>query len=1075
MRATPPQRLAPSSSNSVESSPQVTDARRALSDVRLKSASVASSDDEDLPSLDGPRKRLVRGKRTPDAESAVEVIAISSSPAGPTSSSQGDAMARLRAVAPGSSDEQLRFVLNDEGGNVTKAVQRLKTEAELLGDYKANASGNRSAPSGSATNGATKASSSRAPAGGVPPSPVTGPSAVKGNKKSAIYAKRGTYDQEGRMKLCPICKKNSINAGYRHCSRECALRDPQAKARATAPAPPPKPAPAAKRKRTDESDSEGSVVMDPKGKGKQTKYSDDSSDEEEEDSGDEDLERRQAAGVVWFNQASPDELIELTSCTPAQAQTIVSVRPFEDHADFRTKINRRKGIGYKVFETYMSVMEGYSSLDDLLVECEELGRGVSRVVSKWAGAESLSAVPSKAPSAVPSRSGSPLPTEVKPSADDAGIHLTQVKVDDDDNPSKEDPDLKGYIRSQPSMISPGVQLKDYQLLGVNWLNLLWARRMSCILADEMGLGKTIQVIALLAHIKEAHPDARYRHLIVVPPSTLENWVREFDRFAPELNVQTYYGTQNERAELRHDLTDAPFDVLVTTYNFAGGNEHDRKFFKRMSWETCVFDEGHMLKNFQSQRYEHLMKITAPWRLLLTGTPLQNNLQELVSLLNFIMPDLFIKHEGSLRAIFKTKADTHQSFLSRDRVTRAKKMMTPFVLRRRKDQVLKDLPKKTERIEWCEMTTMQRTIYREALQRSRKTVQVLGDESQSAPEVKTKGKAKGRSKLGAMSGDTSSNVLMDLRKAASHPMLFRRLFDDAKIQVMARHCLREPEFCESNYNYVVEDMEVMTDAELQYFCKKYKSVNKHALDDDCYLAAGKISKLMALLEQYKAENKRVLIFSQFTQILDILQAIFKTKDIKYLVLTGSTAVDERQGLVDEFNEDEGISVFLLSTKAGGMGINLTAACVVVIFDQDFNPHNDKQACDRAYRIGQKRNVDIIKLITKGTIEEDMYRIGNTKLMLDDAVAGNGDDESESKTEKLMKSSLLSALRKQFEKEEEDGVEVTESSANPAANGKAASNPTAPDIVIVDSDIEMADGETKNENGRLEAAKSAAIVA
>lgn len=178
----------------------MTDARRALSDVRLKSASVASSDDEDLPPLDGPRKRLVRGKRTPDPE----VIAISSSPAGPTSSTQGDAMARLRAVAPGSSDEQLRFVLNDEGGDVTKAVQRLKTEAELLGDYKANASGNRSAPSGSATNGASKASSSRAPAGGVPPSPVTGPAAVKGNKKSAIYAKRGTYDQEGRMKLCPV-------------------------------------------------------------------------------------------------------------------------------------------------------------------------------------------------------------------------------------------------------------------------------------------------------------------------------------------------------------------------------------------------------------------------------------------------------------------------------------------------------------------------------------------------------------------------------------------------------------------------------------------------------------------------------------------------------------------------------------------------------------------------------------------------------------------------------------------------------------------------------------------------------
>lgn len=1083
MRATPPQKLAPSSSNSVESSPQVADARQALSSVRLKSASVASSDDEDLPSLDGPRKRLVRGKRTPDAESAAEVIAISSSPP-PTPSSQGDVMTRLRAAAPGSSDEQLRFVLNDEGGNVAKAVQRLKTEAELLGDYKANVSNGRSAPSGSATNGAALASSSRAPAGGVPSSPVTGPPAIRGNKKSAIYAKRGTYDQEGRMKLCPICKKNPINAGYRHCSRPCALRDPQAKARAPVPAPPPKPAPV-KRKRTDDSDSEGSVVMmDAKGKGKQTKDSDDSSDDEE-DPEDEELERRRAAAIVWFNQATPDELIELTSCTSAQAQTIVSLRPFDDHADFRTKINRKKGIGYKVFETYMSVMEGYSSLDDLLAECEELGRGISKVVSKWAGAESLSAAASKAPSAVPSRTGSPQPGGAKSSADDAGIHLTQVKVADDDTASKEDPDIKGYIRSQPSLISPDVQLKDYQLLGVNWLNLLWNRRMSCILADEMGLGKTIQVIALLAHIKEAHPDAAYRHLVVVPPSTLENWVREFDRFAPELNVQTYYGTQTERSQLRHELYDAPFDVLVTTYNFAGGNEHDRKFFsKKMKWETCIFDEGHMLKNFQSQRYENLMKITAPWRLLLTGTPLQNNLQELVSLLNFIMPELFIKHEGSLRAIFKTKADTHQSFLSRDRVTRAKKMMTPFVLRRRKDQVLKDLPKKTERIEWCEMTSMQRTIYREALQRSRKTVQTLGDESQSAPEVKTKGKAKGRSKLGAMSGDTSSNVLMDLRKAASHPMLFRRLFDDAKLKVMAKHCLKEPEFCESNYNYVVEDMEVMTDAELQYFCKKYKSVNRHALDDDCYLAAGKISKLMALLEQYKADNKRVLIFSQFTQILDILQAIFKTKDIKYLVLTGSTAVDERQGLVDEFNEDEGISVFLLSTKAGGMGINLTAACVVIIFDQDFNPHNDKQACDRAYRIGQKRDVDIVKLITKGTIEEDMYRIGNTKLMLDDAVAGNGDDEGESKTEKLMKSSLLSVLRKQFEKEENDGVDETAdsvenveptASATPAAKGRVTLDQSAPDIVIVDSDIEMADGEDKNENGRLEdAVKNAAIV-
>jgi len=224
------------------------------------------------------------------------------------------------------------------------------------------------------------------------------------------------------------------------------------------------------------------------------------------------------------------------------------------------------------------------------------------------------------------------------------------------------------------------------------------------------------------------------------------------------------------------------------------------------------------------------------------------------------------------------------------------------------------------------------------------------------------------------------------------------------------------------------------------------VNKHALADDCYLAAGKITKLLELLKQYKAENKRVLIFSQFTQILNILEAIFKNMSTNYLVLTGSTAVDERQGLVDEFNEDESIPVFLLSTRAGGMGINLTAACVVIIFDQDFNPHNDKQACDRAYRIGQKRDVEIVKLITKGTIEEDIYRIGNTKIMLDDAVAGDANEgEEESATETKMKSSLLSTLRKQFEKDEGVGSPKGESMSNDKTKVEENGDVTMGDVV------------------------------
>jgi len=181
-------------------------------------------------------------------------------------------------------------------------------------------------------------------------------------------------------------------------------------------------------------------------------------------------------------------------------------------------------------------------------------------------------------------------------------------------------------------------------------------------------------------------------------------------------------------------------------------------------------------------------------------------------MNFILPAYFKDSLDSLRAIFKVKADSHTSLLSRGRVSRASKMMTPFVLRRRKDKVLKDLPKKTERIEWCEMTSLQRSIYEEAMQRSRKIVETLPtDEAALLEAVSTeapKGKGKAKSKKGlATSGDNSSNVLMDLRKASNHPMLFRRRFDDDKVNIIARNCLKEPEFAESDFDYVVEDMHV----------------------------------------------------------------------------------------------------------------------------------------------------------------------------------------------------------------------------------------------------------------------------
>ncbi|KAF8444561.1 SNF2 family N-terminal domain-containing protein [Boletus edulis BED1] len=734
-----------------------------------------------------------------------------------------------------------------------------------------------------------------------------------------------------------------------------------------------------------------------------------------------DTERR---ALDFLNTAGTEGLQELTGCSSEQADKIISLRPFTSVDDVVVKLDqgRKKagpaGISPRLFEDCQRVLGGYGAVDSVLEKCERIGASLHAAIASW----SSDGVNNKGKGK----------EDMTDEAEEGSLGLKSVKSA-----------TKEYFAKQPAMLTPGVTLKDYQLLGINWLYLLYKQEYSCILADEMGLGKTIQVISFFAHLKEGGNTGP--HLVIVPSSTLENWCREFARFAPSISIQTYYAGKEERPALRQTLLDTQrqrgknengWEVLITTYNLAQGDEKDRKFFRRVEWDCIVFDEGHVLKNFQSQRYQALLKFEARWRLLLTGTPLQNNLQELVSLLNFILPNLLGGTMDSLRAIFKTKGDAKVALLSQERISRAKKMMTPFVLRRRKDQVLKDLPQKTERIEWCDMTELQRSIYGDALQRSRKTILEVETNTPSTSGTSTPngiavpGKKKAAKPLRPKDkyAENSSNVLMELRKATSHPMLFRKLYTDQILTSVTKVLLKEPDFKKRGavFQYVKEDMEVMTDAELQFFCQGYKSTRKYVKDEKCFLDAGKITVLLRLLEDYTQQKRKILIFSQFTQILDILQAVLKQKSIRYLLLTGSTAVDVRQSLVDEFTEDESIPVFLLSTKAGGMGINLTAASVVIMFDQDFNPHNDRQAQDRAYRIGQKRNVDVVKLITRGSIEEDMLRLGETKLALDEAVAGDTEevdgDKGESKQETEMKMSLMNVLRKQLERQDTGRTET-----------------------------------------------------
>ncbi|KAI8620816.1 SNF2 family N-terminal domain-containing protein [Chytriomyces sp. MP71] len=658
----------------------------------------------------------------------------------------------------------------------------------------------------------------------------------------------------------------------------------------------------------------------------------------------------------FFGTVVRRELIDTLMCTEEQADCILEFRPFESITDLYEKFGRVKKGKQKVsklMEKYHSLMDGYSQVDQLINTCERKGDELMSVMNGWI-----------------SRGAIPL---IDDGVDDA------VAVS---NPNH-------CLKTQPQILNPKMKLKSYQLVGVSWLNLLYSKSLGGILADEMGLGKTAQVIAFISLLKEQR-QVGTPHLIVVPSSTLENWLREFQNWSPSLNVLSYYGSQSERQEIRYHVAEkdlADYDAVVTTYNLSSSKE-DRVFLKKLRPRSLILDEGHMVKNMESSRYKNLNSINAPFRLLLTGTPLQNNLMELLSLLTFIMPRVFAQDEEALKQIFNLKSTTSSdaTVLNRQRIQRAKKMMTPFVLRRKKDDVLTELPAKSHQEVMCTMTPTQDALYQQIIQ-----CPLLCLETKLLiPSSKKVGGTPKKAKLPLLpgSGTENINVLMQLRKAANHPLLFRRLFTDVKIKVMAREIMKEEQYMEANMQYIFEDMQVMSDFELHKLCMNFKSIKKHALNADQWMDSGKVQSLSKLLPAMLEKGDRVLIFSQFVIMLDVLESVMKTLGIRYLRLDGQTNVVDRQSLIDQYNEDDTIGVFLLSTKAGGLGLNLTSANVVIIHDMDFNPHNDAQAEDRAHRVGQTREVTVLKLVVSGSVEQHILRLATTKLKLDKSLQQRG---------------------------------------------------------------------------------------
>ena len=688
--------------------------------------------------------------------------------------------------------------------------------------------------------------------------------------------------------------------------------------------------------------------------------------------------------LKFFNTCAVADLEDIAGITAEVATILLSQKPFNSLMDIRQisgdvsaaqakRKSTKKPIGDKIVDKCIEMWTGYEAVDELVKRCEALGRPVADEMKKW-GVDVYGGSKDGELDLVSLEHASP--------GRDSGIGTPTSghATDDDDGGMKKviSSRKKPGSLSQPGIMGKDVALKDYQVVGVNWLSLLFDQKLSCILADDMGLGKTCQVIAFLAHLKEK--GIKGPHIVVVPASTLENWLRELSVFCPELEVMPYYADLKGREEVREQIRQNidSINVIVTTYGMAKRKD-ETKFLKKLSPVACVYDEGHVLKNSNSAVYEQLMKIPAQFRLLLTGTPLQNNLRELVSLLGFILPTVFHEHREDLSYIFSHKAkttdDSHAALLSVQRIARAKAMMTPFVLRRKKHQVLKHLPAKTRRVEYCELSASQTEIYEAEKQKALKIIQDRA--------------------AGIKSGNDSANIMMSLRKASIHPLLFRRLYTEATLAKMSKACLKEPQFAESNPNLVFEDMEVMTDHDLHTFCETYPdSMSPFLLPDNACFDSGKITALTNLLQTYIKNGDRVLIFSQFVLVLNLLVPVLESLGIEYSRLDGSTAISTRQPLIDTFtHSDPPIPVFLLSTKAGGAGINLACANKVIIFDSSFNPQDDIQAENRAHRVGQKREVEVVRLVSRGTVEEQILALGETKVALDERVAGVGEGEGE----------------------------------------------------------------------------------
>ncbi|KAI9823154.1 MAG: hypothetical protein M1832_002597 [Thelocarpon impressellum] len=484
-------------------------------------------------------------------------------------------------------------------------------------------------------------------------------------------------------------------------------------------------------------------------------------------------------------------------------------------------------------------------------------------------------------------------------------------------------------KKQPENLTGG-ELMGYQMEGLNWAYYKWYKGQNAILADEMGLGKTIQVIGLLATLVQDHKC--WPFLVVVPNSTCPNWRREIKQWAPSLRVVTYYGSAEARKiAMEHELypdrsKDLKCHIVITSYE-APADESSRKFFRNVHWAGLIVDEGQRLKNDKNLLYGALSALKAPFKLLLTGTPLQNNARELFNLLQFL--------DDSIDA---SQLDEDYAQLTKENVPKLHDLIRPFFLRRTKAQVLTFLPPMAQVIIPVTMSLVQKKLYKSILAKNPELIKSIF----------------GRQKLKQTERHNLNNILMQLRKCLCHPFVYSEAIEERSANAATSH------------RTLVE-------------------------------ASSKLQLLETMLPKLKERGHRVLIFSQFLAMLDIIEDFLDGLGLPFQRLDGTIGTLQKQKRIDAFNApDSPLFAFLLSTRAGGVGINLATADTVLIMDPDFNPHQDIQALSRAHRIGQKKKVLVFQLMTRDSAEEKIVQAGRKKMALDHVLVEQmdaGDDAGE----------------------------------------------------------------------------------